>query len=132
MSNKDKLRYSMLIEWDDESQCYLVTLPEWIGYTNGQHIVDCKTYTEAAKKGEEILASLVEVSKREDDEMPEPQTTIYPAKDYSVGLEWENDHYDVWVARSGRPTGGTGYCNVGRTREEALHFADNIMKGKPQ
>ena len=29
--NEQMLRYSMLIEWSDEDQAYLVTLPEWAG-----------------------------------------------------------------------------------------------------
>jgi len=53
-----------------------------------------------------------------------------PTKDYSVNLEWEGDHYDIWVAPSGRATGGVGYFNVGKTREEALRYADNIIAAK--
>jgi predicted RNase H-like HicB family nuclease len=50
-------RYSMVIQWSDEDNCYLVHLPEfpWQKYhTHG------KTYEEAAKHGQEVIESLIE------------------------------------------------------------------------
>jgi antitoxin HicB len=70
--SEEKLKYSMLIEWDKEGQSYTVTLPEWISETNGQHIVHGDTYEKAAKAGKEILESLVEVARNEGDRIPEP------------------------------------------------------------
>lgn len=52
-------RYTMLIEWSEEDQAYLVTLPEWADRvmmlaTHGD------TYSEAAKNGQEVLGLLME------------------------------------------------------------------------
>jgi predicted RNase H-like HicB family nuclease len=50
-------RYSMVIQWLDEDNCYLVHLPEfpWQQFhTHG------KTYEEAAKHGQEVIESLIQ------------------------------------------------------------------------
>jgi predicted RNase H-like HicB family nuclease len=46
----------MIIQWSDEDQVYLVSLPEWGPYckTHG------RTYEEAAKKAHEALELLIE------------------------------------------------------------------------
>lgn len=54
------LRYSMIIEWSDDDQAYLVTLPEWadrviMPATHGD------TYKEAVQNGEEVLEMLVDM-----------------------------------------------------------------------
>jgi len=48
-------QYSMVIQWSDEDQAYIVTLPEFGGNkTHGD------TYAKAAKMGQEALESLIE------------------------------------------------------------------------
>ena len=48
-------RYSMIIEWSDEDDAYIVTLPEFpICHTHGA------TREEALKNGQEVLELLVE------------------------------------------------------------------------
>ena len=48
-------RYSVLIQWSPEDQCYVVTLPEWgNAHTHG------KTYVEAAQMAQEALELLME------------------------------------------------------------------------
>lgn len=62
-------RYSMIIQWSDEDNCYLVHLPEfpWQKYhTHGQ------TYEEAAKHGQEVIESLIELYQEEGKALPEP------------------------------------------------------------
>ncbi len=54
-----RLQYSMLIEWSEEDQAYLVTLPEWaervtMPATHG------KTYRKAAKHGRQVLELLIQ------------------------------------------------------------------------
>ena len=51
-----KKPYTMLIEWSDEDQIYVVTLPEFGDFckTHGE------TYVEAVKNGEEVLEMLLE------------------------------------------------------------------------
>ncbi|BAY43171.1 hypothetical protein SAMD00079811_07500 [Scytonema sp. HK-05] len=61
--------YSMLIQWSNEDNCYLVHLPEfpWQQYhTHG------KTYEEAAKHGHEIIESLIEWYQEHRKALPEP------------------------------------------------------------
>jgi len=51
-------RYSLVIQWSDEDQAYIVSFPEWeahglIGHTHGD------TYEEAVRKGQEVLHLLI-------------------------------------------------------------------------
>ncbi|MDJ0680304.1 MAG: type II toxin-antitoxin system HicB family antitoxin [Xenococcus sp. (in: cyanobacteria)] len=64
-----KSRYSILIQWSDEDQCYIVSLPEFGNYarTHGD------TYEEALKNAQEVLELLIE-----DDNLPQPN--IYDSK----------------------------------------------------
>jgi predicted RNase H-like HicB family nuclease len=51
-------KYSMMIQWSEEDQLYLVHLPEF----PWQHFVTHgTTYEEAAKNGQEALEGLIEV-----------------------------------------------------------------------
>lgn len=54
-----KSRYSILIQWSDEDQCYIVSLPEFGKYarTHGN------TYEEAVKNAQEVLELLIEDNK---------------------------------------------------------------------
>lgn len=62
------LRYSMTIQWSDEDQAYIVSLPEFGPYckTHGD------TYEEAVKNGREVLEMLVESALAEGEALPEP------------------------------------------------------------
>src|SRR4051794_18926502 len=60
-------RYSMVIQWSDEDQVYVVTLPEFGGCkTHG------KTYEKAAKNGREVLEMLIESGAEDGESLPEP------------------------------------------------------------
>ncbi len=50
-------RYSMVIQWSDEDNCYLVHLTEFPWQQFHTHV---KTYEEAAKHGQEVIESLIE------------------------------------------------------------------------
>ena len=70
--NEIALRYSMFIEWSDEDQAYLVTLPEWadrviMPATHGD------TYSEAVKHGQEVLEMLVASAKQDGEPLPRPK-----------------------------------------------------------
>src|SRR2546421_8529773 len=57
----EQVRYSMLIQWSDEDQAYLVALPEWEGHLfNWDAATHGATYEEAARHGREVLELLVE------------------------------------------------------------------------
>ncbi len=60
--------YSMVIEWSDEDQVFIVSLPEFGPYakTHGE------TYEEAVRMGRECLESLIDTYQAEGDPLPEP------------------------------------------------------------
>ena len=73
MTSSGEPHYSMVIEWSDEDQAYIVTLPEWeaagyIGHTHGA------TVAEAAAAGEELLASWLDFIKQTGEPLPAPRT----------------------------------------------------------
>ena len=61
--------YTMLIEWSDEDQVYIVTLAEFDCKTHGE------TYIEAVKNGEEVLEMLLESFEK--DHLPAPPQQHY-------------------------------------------------------
>ena len=65
-----KLRYSIVIQWSNEDQCYIVSLPEFGKYarTHGD------TYEEAVKNAREVLELLIE------DNNNLPQPNIYESE----------------------------------------------------
>ncbi len=73
MSSSEHLDYSMLIEWSDEDQAYLVTLPEW-AVSVMQPVTHGATYAEAAKNGCEALEMLIESAREEGEPLPAPRT----------------------------------------------------------
>jgi predicted RNase H-like HicB family nuclease len=78
--------YSMVIQWSEEDQLFLVHLPEfpWQQFhTHG------RTYEEAAKNGQEVIEAFVEMLTEEDKPLPEPR--ILPTKPLQVaiiGISW--------------------------------------------
>jgi predicted RNase H-like HicB family nuclease len=65
-------QYTMIIQWSDEDQLFVVSLPEFGPYchTHG------KSYEEAARMGEECLESLIEAFRAWGKPLPKPNT--YP------------------------------------------------------
>ncbi|MCC5639568.1 type II toxin-antitoxin system HicB family antitoxin [Nostoc sp. CHAB 5844] len=61
-------RYSMVIQWSDEDNCYLVHLPEFLWQKYHTH---GKTYEEAAKHGQEVIESLIEWYQEQGKVLPE-------------------------------------------------------------
>jgi predicted RNase H-like HicB family nuclease len=61
-------RYSMLIEWSNEDDAYIVTVPELPGCrTHGA------TYAEAAKQGQDAIATWIEGALADGDPLPAPR-----------------------------------------------------------
>jgi predicted RNase H-like HicB family nuclease len=61
--------YSMIIEWSDEDQAFIVTVPELSGCrTHGE------TYKKAVKQGKEAIEGWLEVAKDMGWELPTPKT----------------------------------------------------------
>lgn len=61
-------QYSILIQWSEEDNCYVVSLPEFGPYahTHGD------TYEEALQNAQEVLQMLIEDTPKES--LPQPQT----------------------------------------------------------
>jgi predicted RNase H-like HicB family nuclease len=64
--------YSMLIEWSDEDQAFLVTLPEWAGRVNTP-TTHGDTYEQAVRNGNEVLELLIEATLADGDPLPHPK-----------------------------------------------------------
>jgi predicted RNase H-like HicB family nuclease len=64
-----KLSYTIVIQWSDEDQCYLVHLPEFPSqpfHTHGD------TYEEAIKNAQEVLELLIEEYQEDGKALPKP------------------------------------------------------------
>ncbi len=61
--------YSMVIQWSEEDQLYLVHLPE---FPVQQFVTHGSTYEEAAKNGQEVIEMLVDWYKDEGKPLPQP------------------------------------------------------------
>jgi len=71
--NERYLHYSMLIEWSEEDQAYLVILPEWADRVT-MPATHGGTYGEAVLHGQEVLELLVNSAIRDGEPLPPPKT----------------------------------------------------------
>jgi predicted RNase H-like HicB family nuclease len=71
--NERYLHYSMLIEWSEEDQAYLVTLPEWADRVS-MPATHGGIYSEAVQHGQEVLELLVNSAIRDGEPLPPPKT----------------------------------------------------------
>jgi len=61
------LHYSMIIQWSDEDEAFIVTVPELPGCkTHGD------TYEEAVQNGKEVIELCIEVEQKLGRPIPEP------------------------------------------------------------
>lgn len=66
-------KYSMIIEWSEEDQLFLVTIPEFTDLV----VMPCthdKTREGAIKKGEEVIEMYLEAWSLEGQPIPKPKT----------------------------------------------------------
>jgi antitoxin HicB len=66
-------QYSMLIQWSEEDQLFLVTIPEF----TDRVIMPCthgKTREEATQNGEEVIEMYLEAWEAEGETIPQPRT----------------------------------------------------------
>jgi antitoxin HicB len=74
----------MLIQWSNEDQVYILTLPEFGGcMTHGD------TYEEAARMGQGALESLIETYEAEGWPLPTSQLFTCPAPEEASGVSLE-------------------------------------------
>lgn len=69
------MKYSMVLKWSTEDNAYLVYLPEWEELA-AQPVADGATYEEAARRGGEVLDTLIEVAQERGQELPQPQVVV--------------------------------------------------------
>lgn len=71
-----KSQHSMVIQWSEEDNLYLVHLPEF----PSQHFVTHgETYEEAARRGQEVIEMLIEDYQESGKPLPEPQRVVSAA-----------------------------------------------------
>ncbi|MFN8633624.1 MAG: type II toxin-antitoxin system HicB family antitoxin [Chloroflexota bacterium] len=68
----ERLRYSILIQWSDDDQAYLVTLPEWEGRVFNP-VTHGETYEDAIRHAHEALEALVSSAEKHNEPMPAPR-----------------------------------------------------------
>ncbi|ALB42583.1 MULTISPECIES: type II toxin-antitoxin system HicB family antitoxin [Nostocales] len=62
--------YTVIIQWSQEDNCFVVSLPEWgeFCHTHGD------TYQEALENAQEVLEMLIESCLQDGEPLPEPKT----------------------------------------------------------
>jgi predicted RNase H-like HicB family nuclease len=68
----------MLIQWSDEDDAFLVTLPEWKDRVLNP-VTHGATYEEAVQRGQEVLELLVELSLDQGEPLPQPKSASVAA-----------------------------------------------------
>lgn len=69
MMTNTQNHYSLIIQWSDIDNCFVVSLPEWGNFchTHGE------TYEEALQQGKDLLDFLIETTLEEGKVLPIPQ-----------------------------------------------------------
>ena len=70
---ESEMRYTIIIQWSDEDDAYVVTLPEW--EETGEYFVRThgETYDEALRNGEDLLAELIAQAQADGNPLPQPK-----------------------------------------------------------
>ncbi len=66
------MKYTIVIQWSEKDQCYVVSLPEFTDIM--QPCTHGETYEEALKNAQEVLEMLIESSLADGETLPEPKT----------------------------------------------------------
>lgn len=65
--------YSMVIQWSSEDNCYLVHLPD---FPFQQFHTHGDTYEEAARHGQEVIETYIEIYQEEGKPLPQPKNSV--------------------------------------------------------
>ena len=68
----ERIQYSMVVQWSDDDEAYLVTLPEWEGRVFNP-VTHGESYEDAIKRGHEALTALVTSARMRGEALPEPR-----------------------------------------------------------
>lgn len=66
------MKYTIVIKWSEEDECYVVLLPEFTNVM--QPCTHGDTYEEAVKNAQEVLEMLISSALSDGELLPEPQT----------------------------------------------------------
>jgi predicted RNase H-like HicB family nuclease len=66
------MKYTIVIQWSEEDQCFVVILPEFTNVM--QPVTHGDTYEEALKNAQEVLELLIESSLEDGEALPKPKT----------------------------------------------------------
>ena len=66
------MKYTILIQWSEEDECFVVSLPEFEDVM--QPVTHGDTYLEALQNAEEVLELLIESAQANGESLPEPRT----------------------------------------------------------
>jgi predicted RNase H-like HicB family nuclease len=69
----DQGHYSIVIEWSDEDQAYVVILPEWADQY-AMPVASGTTYEEAAARGRNALENYIQFAREDGKPLPQPRT----------------------------------------------------------
>jgi predicted RNase H-like HicB family nuclease len=67
--------YSMLIQWSEIDQIFVVTIPEFVGRVM-MPCTEGNTYEEAAQSGLEVIETFLEIWEEEGQSIPEPKALV--------------------------------------------------------
>lgn len=74
MSTNDATpHYSIVIEWSEDNQAFVVLLPEW----SDQYVMpiaDGATYEEALERGKNALENYIQFAREDGKPLPQPRT----------------------------------------------------------
>ena len=73
-----KTNYSMIIQWSEIDQIFLVTIPEFVDRVR-MPCTHGDTHEEAAKHGLEVIETFLEIWEEEGKSIPEPRTLEFDA-----------------------------------------------------
>ena len=71
------MKYTIVIQWSEEDQCFIVFLPEFKNVM--QPCTHGDTYEEALKNAQEVLELLIESAREAGEPLPEPEK-VYPSQ----------------------------------------------------
>jgi antitoxin HicB len=66
------VNYTLVIQWSDEDQTFVVLAPEWADLY-AMPVASGKTYTEAAERGRNALEHMIEVAREDGVALPHPK-----------------------------------------------------------
>ena len=68
----DSLKYRIIIQWSNEDNCFLVSLPDF--KAEQQWVTHGETYQEALENAVEVMDMLVEIYREKNKVLPEAET----------------------------------------------------------